>query len=246
MPINDRGYFQPLNLPPLDRCWPELQPLVKEYNKHRTDLKAAEHRLGVLEAEQIRAEEQDNVAYAKALREGKKDPGNVHVDKLVADRKQTRRNVEALKELLVGIENEIQEVFDDTQAAQLSNAAEAIEATLTEYEAAIDAVAVAREKLVSVVAMRSFLQQFSEDPEGKGYRPNHWPLWKLYAQYGEQAGNFGEIVEALRFDRATIYDKDAVRRLFSRLPGPLASVPPGVGEFTREAGLEGVVEVRMS
>src|SRR5579864_5844228 len=118
MPLNDRDTLTPFQLPPEDKLWPEVQPLVKEYRKLVGDRRAAQQQLGQLEDAHIRAVESDKVAYAQALREGKPDPGNQAVEKLNKERANTRRTIESLEVAILEVEAELEDVIEAGKAEQ--------------------------------------------------------------------------------------------------------------------------------
>src|SRR5689334_7297672 len=110
MPWNENDRFIPYQLPPLDRCWPELQPLAKQYAKLQADLDAANRRMRRFEAEHLAAIDADAEALAQALLNDEPDPGNDNVEKLIKDRENTRRTIDALTRAIATVEDELAEV----------------------------------------------------------------------------------------------------------------------------------------
>lgn len=195
MPLNDRDTFTPYMLPASEKVAPALQPLVKEYGKLFNDRRAAQQSLSHLEDAHRRAVDADKVALAQALRGGKADPGNKNVEKLIQERENTRRTLEALDLAILDVEAELESVFEDTRDEHRPVVEAEIAEASEEYEAAINALGAARTKLTSTVALRHFLNNFPE----KGYRPGGWPLYKLIAVHGDPY-DFGKVDEALRHD----------------------------------------------
>ena len=192
MPLNDRDTLTPFQLPPESKLWPEVQPLAKEYRKLVGDRRAAQQQLGQLEDAHVRAVESDKVAYAQALREGKPDPGNKAVEKLNKERANTRRTIESLEVAILEVEAELEDAIEAQKAGQSERIQAEIEEACVVYAAAIDELAVARQSLAEIVAMRHFLKEFPE----RGYKPAGWPVFKLQAPSGDPY-DFGRVSDAL-------------------------------------------------
>lgn len=221
MPINENDRFVPYQLPPVEKCWPELQPLAKKYAKLRADLNAAETRLRTFESEHFKAVEADADALAEAILNDEPDPGNGHVEKLVKERENTRRTIEALKRAIATVEDELAEVHAETRGKQVKAAEADLSEASKEYEKAVQAMEAARFKLTTAVAARRFLKyrldETREVYDGTnrsdlayrpgGYRPGDWVIYKLKSVNGEPY-TFGQVTEALRADIAVAQTSD--------------------------------------
>src|SRR5687768_3524530 len=97
MPLNDRGSLTPFRLPPESQVPEELKKPVQEYRELVSRRHTAYTRIGVLENKRAKAIEADRLALARALREGKDDPGDKSVDKIDKELKATRRMIESLE-----------------------------------------------------------------------------------------------------------------------------------------------------
>jgi hypothetical protein len=198
MPENTRGTLTPFQLPPVDAVWDELQGPIKEYRKLVADRHMATTRLGKLENDRVRAIERDRQALAKALREGKEDPGDQAVEKIDKDLAQTRRKIAALETAIYDAEAELIALVDEHQAEWIENTDAEIGDVAQEYLAAVDALEAAREKMTAAVGLKRFLHTFPEH----GYNAGHWPVYGLIARNGDPF-LWGEVVGALRRDADT-------------------------------------------
>lgn len=195
MPLNDRGSLTPFRLPPESEAPDELKKPVQEYRELLGKRHAAYNRIGVMENKRTKAIEADRLALARALREGKDDPGDKSVEKIDKDLKATRRIIESLEIAIEEAEQELIGVVDDNQAAWLEDVDESITADAQEYVAAIEAVETARTKLTESVAMKRFLRSFPEH----GYSPGHWHVFSLISPNGDPF-RWDQVIDALRKD----------------------------------------------
>jgi hypothetical protein len=98
-------------LPPLPPSGvAELDNAVSEYQALADKHKAARRHLVDLKAQRKAAEQADLKAAADALRDGKPDPGPVHVDKLEAELGRTLRDVDVLAQAATDTGNELRDL----------------------------------------------------------------------------------------------------------------------------------------
>jgi len=135
------------------------------------------------------------LALAKALREGKADPGSKAVEKLDKERANTRRTIESLEIAILEVEAELEQAVEEQKAGQVERVEAEIDQACVEYEAAITSLSDSRQKLAEAVSMRRFLDTFPE----RGWKPGSWRIWKLLATHGDPY-DFGHVEEALRYD----------------------------------------------
>jgi len=215
MPENQRGSLTPFRLPPESKVWDEFKGPVIEYRKLVSDRHMAQTRLGKLENDRTRAIERDRVALAKALREGKDDPGDTAVEKIDRDLANTRRTIEALEIAIEEAEQELIGVVDDHQLEWLEIVDAEIDDDAGEYLAAVEQVEAARTKLTESVALKRFLNTFPEH----GYTPGHWPVFGLIARSGDPF-MWGEVIEALRKDAEVARKPEEKAEPQEELDGP--------------------------
>lgn len=233
MPENLRGTLTPFQLPPESALWEELKEPVKEYRKLVSDRHVALTRLAKLENDRTRAIEADRRALAKALREGKEDPGDKSVEKIDKDMASTRRVVESLEIAIEEAEAELIGVVDEHQADWLTATDDEIDAVAQDYLAAVDALEAAREKLTASVGLKRFLNTFPEH----GYTAGHWPVFGLLGRNHEPY-QWDQVIEALR--------KDAdVARTEKREEPEVESSGPIREQLHNASGMEEVAGGRM-
>jgi ribosomal 50S subunit-associated protein YjgA (DUF615 family) len=195
MPENLRGTLTPFQLPPESEAWDELKGPVKEYRKLVSDRHMALTRLGKLEADRRRAVERDRQALARALRDGKPDPGDKSVEKIDTDMANTRRTVEALEIAIAEAEVDLIGVVDEHKDGWVGDVDERIEESTVAYLAAVEQVEATRTTLTEAVALKRFLHTFPDH----GYAPGHWPVFGLIAPNGDPF-RWDQVVDALRKD----------------------------------------------
>jgi hypothetical protein len=185
-----------INVPP-SSPWAALNEAGDAYRKLVQERSVTGRRLSGLEGERARAIEQDRIEYAKALKEGKGDPGNKRVEKLEKEIAACRRRLTALEEAIDMATDDLIATIDEHRDKWAEEVGEALTATRQAYAEAVEALAEARAKVDTKHALLSFILGFPEHEIT--YRVRGSFVGALKAQNGDPY-YFAQVVDALRTD----------------------------------------------
>jgi seryl-tRNA synthetase len=190
-----RGTRMIFSLPPTP--WEEFEKVSKAYRELAQERQVTSRRVGALVNDRERAIHQDRDALARAIREGKPDPGNKKIEQIEKETEACRRRVEALELALDDAESEIMDVLDEHRSEWAEEVrAEVLEAQAA-YAEAVEAVAAARHKVSMKFSLLFWIEGFPDTQTS--YRVRGSYVGKLKAQNGDPY-IFDQVVEALRED----------------------------------------------
>jgi hypothetical protein len=196
----NRGGRLDIQLPPSP--WPELKKVAEQYEKLARERRVTGTRLGGLEGERTRAIEQDRIALAKAIKDGKDDPGSKRVEKIEKEIAACKRRLEALEEALDMASGDLIATVDEHREEWSEEAQSELEAVQSVYAEAVEALASAREEVSAQYALFRWVRMFPDEPT---YRIRGSFLTTLRAQHGDPYF-FSQVVDSLREDAQVKYD----------------------------------------
>jgi hypothetical protein len=185
-----------INVPP-SSPWDELNEAGDAYRKLVQERSVTGRRLSGLEGERSRAIEQDRIEYAKALKEGKGDPGGKKVEELEKKIAACKRRLTALEEAIDMATDDLIAVIDEHRDEWAEEVWAEFAATREGYAQAVEALEEARAKVDTKHALLSFVLGFPE--EESTYRVRGSFVAALRAQNGDPY-YFSQVVDALRTD----------------------------------------------
>ena len=177
--------------------WKEFEEAAEAYRKLVREKKATSTRLRTLVGKRERAINEDRIALAKAIREGKSDPGDKAVEQVEKEIAACNRRLEALEHALDEAETDLIDVLDEHREEWLEEAKESLTAARDAYAETVEALAQAREKVSATWGLAYFIEHFPE--EVISYKPGTAVLPNLRAQNSEPY-YFAQVVEAMRAD----------------------------------------------
>lgn len=178
--------------------WKELEEAVDAYEKLKQERKVTGARLGELTRKREQAIEADRRALAKAIREGKRDPGGKAVEQIEKEIKACNRRLEALEEALDDAESDLAAVVEEHRKEWSEEAeAEFLEAR-EEYAAAVEALNEARAVFAERRQLLAWVRRFPDEQTGSlSFRVRDSYLPRLSAPSVDPY-TFSTVVEALR------------------------------------------------
>lgn len=201
MPIFEtaRGTRVVLSLP--QTPWEEFETAAKAYRELVAERNVTSRRVGALENDRQRAIHQDRDALARAIREGKPDPGNKKIEQIEKEAEACRRRVEALDLALDTAESELIDILDEHRRDWAEEVRDEVVEAQTAFAESVEALDAARRKVTSKFSLLYWLEGFPETETTYRVRP---PLVTLKGQNGELYW-FADVVEALRKDAEPVF-----------------------------------------
>ena len=197
MPVEvESGRRIDVRLPP-SSPWSEFNDACDAYLELVQERQVTARRLSGLEGERTRAIEQDRLAYAKALREGKDDPGSKRVEKLEREIAACHRRLDAIGEAIDMATDELVASVDEHRAEWEAGARQLVDVAQREYAGAIETVATAKARVDTSFALLSFVAGFPESEVS--YRVRGSFVGALKAPNADPY-YFAQVIDALRAD----------------------------------------------
>jgi hypothetical protein len=150
--------------------WPELVKVDAQIKRLGADYTATEAELSRLSQGRAAAQDADNAAYAKALRDGKPDPGREHVLELEAKLSGATRKRDALRVALQDLDTERRALIDKNREKWRAEVEEKLPDARQELREAVARMQAARAKLHQLQGVINWLGE----PE-KPYEPSGPP-----------------------------------------------------------------------
>ncbi len=195
------------DLAELELDWPDIDTVIREYLRLTADHRTASTDLAALLESRPAAINEDRQTYAKAIRQGKNDPGEAALAKLNTKITASSRKVEALA---VAVQAAAQDLADAVERRRIELVRDTDRAVLEDHAALSAAVAqweVARGRLHAHRALRSWVRGF---PTQTKYVPGMTPpLAGLTGRNGAPV-SYAEIAQSLRQDAEPPAVADAV------------------------------------
>lgn len=197
MPIFETpgGSRMQLTLPQTE--WPVLQEASNAYTTLLKERRVTSSRLGKLKSDRARAVEADRIALGKAIKEGKPDPGDKHVEKIEKEIAACNRRLEALEYALDAAETDLIDVLDEHKGEWLAQVEESATEAQAKYAEATEALASASHAYSMAVALRNWVRNFPEEETTFRVRERYLPRLK---RVNGSAFYVGEVLAALRED----------------------------------------------
>lgn len=139
--------------------WPALKAAVADMDRLAGDLDRTVAKIRELHDAQRDAEAKDRQAFAAAIKEGKKDPGTKHADKLAAEIHNAARRREALKVAITEQAAAITATIDQHRNEWRSEVEERLPASQDRLEAAVREVENARAEIQGLRSLADWLQE---------------------------------------------------------------------------------------
>jgi len=194
--------FVHLNLPnlaelELEHDWPDVATLIGEYQRLQAEHHKAAATLDELLAARPAAIERDRESYAKAIRDGKDDPGEAALGKLSTKITAAHRRAEAIAVATRAVAADIAALVDRRRSELLRDADRAVAEDYGTLRDAVAAWEAARARLYARKALRSWVQGF---PRQSKYVPAAAPGIRALIGPNGDSVTFEELAQALRVD----------------------------------------------
>jgi hypothetical protein len=200
MPVFETARGGRLDLALPHTRWKELEEAVDAYEKLKRERKVTNSRLAGLTREREKAIEADRRALAKAIKEGKRDPGNKAIERIEKEIQACNRRLEALEEALDDAEGDLIAVVDEHREAWVEEAEAAHLEAREAYAEAVEELSLSRTVLAERFSLYSWVKHFPDEELGTlSYRVRDSYLPGLLASWGDPY-TFTDVLVALRED----------------------------------------------
>jgi len=212
--------------------WPALRELKDEHLKLQRRLNETQAELGHLRAGMEAARQEDRLALAKALREGKKDPGSKAVSKLEAEIAKKAREVEGLEGALAQVLTDASLMVQAEAPAMVGDLNGVVGELDIEQRELLGRLASIRGRREAARRFYEWIERLDPEPinENLPAQPNTISITGIDTLSGRQPGEqtIAEVLAFLRAEAADAAELAEYRRQHEDLPAELLVIN-GVG-----------------